>query len=93
VRVARRLEAAKWPFRSATWVAAMTVVMVRDGGDLARTRRLGAAAQTSVSDHGYYQRNFCTNERCDCQGTVDLVGKNGRPVGSVLLQGMAAAYW
>ena len=37
------LEAAKWPFRSTTWVAAMTVVMVRDGGDLARTRRLGAA--------------------------------------------------
>jgi hypothetical protein len=36
-------EAAKWPFRSTTWVAAMTVVMVRDGGDLARTRRLGAA--------------------------------------------------
>lgn len=37
------LEAAKWPFRSATWVAAMTVVMRRDGGDLSRTRRLGQA--------------------------------------------------
>jgi transposase len=37
------LDAAKHPFRSATWVAAMTVVMDRDGGDLARTRRLGAA--------------------------------------------------
>jgi transposase len=37
------LEAANWPFRSATWVAAMTVVMDRDGGDLERTRRLGAA--------------------------------------------------
>jgi transposase len=37
------LEAAKWPFRSTSWVAAMTVVMDRDGGDLARTRRLGAA--------------------------------------------------
>jgi len=35
------LEAAKWPFRSTTWVAAMTVVMGRDGGDLDRTRRLG----------------------------------------------------
>ena len=35
------LQAAKQPFKSATWVAAMTVVMGRDGGDLARTRRLG----------------------------------------------------
>ena len=32
-----------WPFRSATWVAAMAVVVDRDGGDLERTRRLGAA--------------------------------------------------
>jgi transposase len=37
------LEAAKQPFKSTTWVAALTVVVVRDGGDLARTRRLGAA--------------------------------------------------
>ena len=37
------LEAARWPFRSATWVAALTVVVVRDGGNLDRTRRLGAA--------------------------------------------------
>ncbi len=37
------LEAAKHPFRSARWVAALTVVVRRDGGDLERTRRLGAA--------------------------------------------------
>jgi transposase len=41
------LEAAKHPFRSATWVAALAVVLGqgrgRDGGDLDRTRRLGAA--------------------------------------------------
>jgi transposase len=37
------LEAAKHPFRSTTWVAAMTVVIDRDGGDLTRTRRLGLA--------------------------------------------------
>jgi hypothetical protein len=37
------LEAANWPFRSATWVAAMTVVVDRDGGNLERTRRLGLA--------------------------------------------------
>ncbi|MFC7597547.1 transposase [Terrabacter sp. GCM10028922] len=41
------LEAAKQPFKSATWVAAMAVVMGhgrgQDGGDLDRTRRLGLA--------------------------------------------------
>ena len=37
------LETAKHPFRSATWVAALAVVVRRDGGDLARTRRLGPA--------------------------------------------------
>ena len=37
------LDAAKHPFKSTTWVAAMTVVMARDGGDLERTRRLGPA--------------------------------------------------
>jgi len=35
------LDAARQPFRSATWVAAMSVIVDRDGGDLARTRRLG----------------------------------------------------
>jgi transposase len=35
------LDTAQQPFRSATWVAALTVVVDRDGGDLARTRRLG----------------------------------------------------
>jgi transposase len=37
------LDTAKHPFRSVTWAAAMTVVCHRDGGDLARTRRLGVA--------------------------------------------------
>jgi len=35
------LETAAQPFRSQTWAAAMTVVLDRDGGDLARTQRLG----------------------------------------------------
>jgi transposase len=35
------LDAARQPFRSRTWAAAMTVICDRDGGDLARTRRLG----------------------------------------------------
>jgi transposase len=37
------LDTAQQPFRSATWIAALTVVVDRDGGDLARTRRLGWA--------------------------------------------------
>ena len=37
------LDAARQPFRSRSWTAAMTVICERDGGDLARTRRLGEA--------------------------------------------------
>jgi transposase len=37
------LQAARQPFRSSTWTAAMSVVLDRDGGDLTRTRRLGLA--------------------------------------------------
>ncbi len=35
------LDTARQPFRSATWAAAMSVIVDRDGGDLGRTRRLG----------------------------------------------------
>jgi transposase len=34
---------AQQPFKSNTWVAAMQVIMTRDGGDFTRTRRLGPA--------------------------------------------------
>jgi transposase len=34
---------AQQPFKSSTWVAAMHVIMTRDGGDFTRTRRLGPA--------------------------------------------------
>ena len=37
------LEVAAQPFKSTTWVAALSVVVRRDGGDLDRTRRLGLA--------------------------------------------------
>src|SRR5689334_22477543 len=37
------LETANWPFRSKTWAAALWVLLDRDGGDFARTRRLGLA--------------------------------------------------
>jgi transposase len=36
------LDTARQPFRSKTWVAAVTVILDRDGGDFDRTRRLGA---------------------------------------------------
>ena len=34
---------AQQPFKSTTWLAAMHVIMTRDGGDFTRTRRLGPA--------------------------------------------------
>ena len=37
------LDTAQQPFRSRTWVAALTVIVDRDGGEFARTRRLGPA--------------------------------------------------
>ena len=37
------LETAQQPFKSTTWAAAMIVILDRDGGDLARTHRLGLA--------------------------------------------------
>jgi transposase len=37
------LDCARQPFRSTTWIAALTVIADRDRGELARTRRLGAA--------------------------------------------------
>jgi transposase len=37
------LDCAQQPFRSTTWIAALIVIADRDGGDFARTRRLGAA--------------------------------------------------
>jgi transposase len=43
MRVAASLGAARQPLRSVTWAAAMSVIVERDGGDLARTRRLGQA--------------------------------------------------
>jgi transposase len=51
------LDTARQPFRSKTWLAAMTVVVDRDGGDLARTRRLGLArferaVRREISRHG-----------------------------------------
>jgi hypothetical protein len=37
------LDTARQPFRSGTWIAGLSVIAGRDGGDFARTRRLGAA--------------------------------------------------
>ena len=51
------LETAQQPFRSRTWAAAMMVIVDRDGGDLHRTRRLGAtrfehAVRRQIVQHG-----------------------------------------
>jgi len=51
------LDTARQPFRSVTWVAALSVIAGRDRGDLARTRRLGAArfeqaVRREVTRHG-----------------------------------------
>ena len=37
------LDTARQPFRSRTWIAALSVIVDRDSGDFARTRRLGPA--------------------------------------------------
>ena len=37
------LDTARQPFRSRTWIARLSVILDRDGGDLARSRRLGPA--------------------------------------------------
>jgi transposase len=37
------LDTARQPFRSGTWIGSLLVIAGRDGGDFARTRRLGAA--------------------------------------------------
>lgn len=42
------LETANYPFRSKTWPAALWVILDRDGGNLARTRRLGLARFENV---------------------------------------------
>jgi len=42
------LSTARQPFRSSTWTATMGVVLDRDGGDLARTHRLGLARLVSA---------------------------------------------
>ena len=43
MRLAGRVTTAQQPFKSHTWLAAMRVLMIRDGGDFTRTSRLGPA--------------------------------------------------
>ena len=54
------LDTAEQPFRSRTWAAAMTVICERDGGDLARTQRLGVdrfaqAVRREITRRGGYR--------------------------------------
>src|SRR5258708_32605163 len=46
------LDAARQPFRSRTWRGALTVILDRDGCDLARTRRLGLARVEAAARRG-----------------------------------------
>jgi transposase len=51
------LDCAQQPFRSHTWIAALSVVVERDGGDLTRTRQLGwtrfeTAVRRLIVKHG-----------------------------------------
>src|SRR5262252_7964272 len=51
------LDTAQQPFRSQSWIAALSVIAGRDGGDLNRTRRLGAArfeaaVRREITRHG-----------------------------------------
>jgi transposase len=51
------LDTARQPFRSATWIGSLLVIAGRDGGDFARTRRLGAArfehaVRREITRHG-----------------------------------------
>jgi hypothetical protein len=50
------LETARQPFRSSTWTAAMSVILDRDGGDLARTRRLGLERFEAAVRRGIIRR-------------------------------------
>ena len=56
------LDTARQPFRSATWMAALSVIAGRGGGDFARTRGLGAArfrAGGAARDHPPRGRKPC----------------------------------
>jgi len=62
------LDTAKQPFRSRTWAAALSVICERDGGDLVRTRRLGAARFEAAVRREILRRGG-QNRRCgSCAG-------------------------
>lgn len=57
------VDSARQPFRWATWQAAMSVILDRDGGDLTRTRRLGLAR---------FEAAVRKAARCGCLRHADL---------------------
>jgi hypothetical protein len=69
------LDTARQPFRSQTWVAAMAVVVDRDGGELARTRRLGLArferaVRREISRRGGRSRRCASCVHCSPPSTI-----------------------
>jgi hypothetical protein len=76
------LDSAQQPFKSETWIAAVTVVLERDGGDLARTRRLGwTRFETAVRTHHKQggQKPFLRIARRIFAALADPAGCSGAP--------------
>ena len=76
------LEAAKHPFKSTTWVAAMAVVMGRDGGDLERTRRLGRGPVRTRRPQGGDPPRRATSLPADRAPPVHRPDRPGRGAGA-----------
>ena len=72
------LDTSGQPFRSGTWMAALSVIACRDGGDFARTRRLGAArlrAGGAAWDHPPWPAEALP---ADCARAVCCARRSGR---------------
>src|SRR4051794_16771385 len=72
------LEVARQPFRSKTWVAAVSVILDRDGGDFDPTRRLGrhpVRTRGATRDH---QAGRAETLPADPAQPVRRAGRSGR---------------
>ena len=72
------LETAQQPFRSQTWAAAMSVIVERDGGDLARTRRLGLGPVRAGGAPRDHSSRAGRNPAADRAAAVRRAGRPGR---------------
>ena len=72
------LDTARQPFRSKTWVAALRVILDRDGGDFDRTRRLGAARFEQAVRREITKRGGQKPCAADRAQPVRRTGRSGR---------------